>query len=564
MGNKYFIFGCGNNIETVTKQLNVIFNFSGILDNNTEKIGTVYNGLTVMSAKDFLMQNNNSKGSKIIISVTEEGANKEIVQQLEEAGYIRGVNYIEAKELCMFKYERIPGSVKRRDLIIGAGANVSFDNNSYLIKKNNRIFRVFVGESVDVAKVVIDKCDNKILGDYIVKTKIESFNKDELVVEHEYISPISFCFEWTDYMYREFVQWHIELLEELTKKGLGLIDIHALNTTFYDGSFKLFDFGSIGIGETKTKELYDFIGYLLLPLILKSKGRGEIAQFFLKENWRMDIRDIRGYVSDDEYEKVCLLYKETAFVKELGILELLKKYKEFIKEISETFLSTGWSSYQDNEWQWESNSEKWSNKMINVSNMIKKVSPKSLIDIAGNQGWYSCYHRNEIKQIIVVDTDEEALNKLYKRICDKKIRNVTPVYMSVCAPSLGHHLDGFIDGNNIKPLRLSAIERYKSEMVIALAIVHHLVFRECLIFEEVIELLSSYTNRYLLVEFVEMNDAFIRDFQTDGFEWYTKDRFESVLSSKYRIIEKNSSSPEETRTLYLCIKKEHCDEQNNY
>ena len=98
----------------------------------------------------------------------------------------------------------------------------------------------------------------------------------------------------------------------------------------------------------------------------------------------------------------------------------------------------------------------------------------------------------------------------------------------------------------------NAIERLKSELVLALAIVHHLVFRQQLTFEEIIGQIRLFCEKYLIIEFVDKEDSYLSDFKLEGFEWYTKENFESILKRQFEIIQTKPSTPSETRQLYFC------------
>ena len=93
------------------------------------------------------------------------------------------------------------------------------------------------------------------------------------------------------------------------------------------------------------------------------------------------------------------------------------------------------------------------------------------------------------------------------------------------------------------------------EMVLALAIVHHMVFRMYLNFEEIVNLLLRYTKRYLLVEWIDGSDKFIVDFKQDGFEWYTKENFVFEIQKKFKIQKVIDSTPSETRCIFVCEKR---------
>ena len=127
-----------------------------------------------------------------------------------------------------------------------------------------------------------------------------------------------------------------------------------------------------------------------------------------------------------------------------------------------------------------------------------------------------------------------------------------PIYMSVCVPTLDYYRDDAISGSAVEPWRKSAVDRFRSEVVIALAIVHHLAFAQQLSFAEIIGQFTLFTSRYLIVEFIEQNDQYITNFLKNGFEWYTKENFVRELKKNFKILETRLSTPCETRTIYLC------------
>lgn len=559
---KYYIYGAGKNLNEVLEKTAFFLDVEGILDNDIEKIGTKVNSINIISAEAFLDAQFDKNEHRIIVSVTNPSAKKEIEDTLTDKGLKKGCEFLNASDFCKFYFERKPGTTTGViDVPDGFTARISFDPNSYLIRStDNRIFRVIKPNVVEKTEKIYEKCkSNNLFGEYIVdswiRDDIHGF-ENQMLIEHEYISPISFCFEWPPLMYEDYVLYMLELVQKLTDSGLGLVDAHGLNATFYKGKFIFYDFGAIGYGLTSPIEIQEIVNTLVIPLVLMKLGQKDRAYFYLKDHSiTLGIRDIKGYLSDEEFEKFREIYEAIIYTysknKITEVLDLIRKY---IKDFKVSKKTGAWEDYQDNEWNREPDKTKWSIKMVNAISMIKRVSPGTIVDIAGNQGWYGSYLRDQLDHAVIADMDTTALDKLWERIKREKIDNVIPVYMSICAPSLGRHYDGFVDGNTIKPIRQSGCERYRSELAVALAIVHHMAFREQLSFREIIDVLSVYTDKYLLVEFVSQDDRFIAYFIKDGFEWYTKEAFEDALKSRYEVIDQKESSPVETRTLYLCKK----------
>lgn len=561
----YCIYGAGNNLDIVIEQVAPFLNITGIIDNSTKKIGKIVKGIVIQSSDEFFKNEFSSGNIRIIVSVTKIEARNAIEKDLMSKGLKKGEHFFVAEDICVFLWEQLPGIVSGVvELPKGFIAKKTSDPNSYLIQNTEKkIFRVIKKNYKTQTKAIFDKCKkNAIFGNYIVDSwiinNIDFYNKkDEMVIEHKFISPITYCYEWPPEMYEEYVEFMLDFIISLTKADLRLSDPHGLNATINDGKFVFLDFGAISEGIALPREIMEIINTLILPLLLIKKNQKRRAYLYLEEHEiTMSMRDVIGYLSEEEKYELKNIYENAIYIcTKNDVYKCINQIKIYLNKFANLKKQLIWGDYQDFEWVVMDEYDKWSTKMKNVIKMIKKCNVRSIVDIAGNQGWYSAYFDNEMESIVVVDMDMEALDKLWKRIKKVSMKKVIPMKMSICAPSLGRHYDGLIDGKSIKPLRESGCNRIKSELALALAIVHHLAFREHLSFNEIIKLLLSYTDSYLIVEFIDKNDEYIQNFKKDEYGWYTKEAFENELKKQCSIVEILNSTPEETRTLYLCNKQ---------
>jgi len=97
-------------------------------------------------------------------------------------------------------------------------------------------------------------------------------------------------------------------------------------------------------------------------------------------------------------------------------------------------------------------------------------------------------------------------------------------------------------------------ERIRTEMVLALGLVHHCVFKEWLRFDVIVKELSAYTQQWLLVEFVPPDDRHVSKWYSDQFSWYNLDNFMAALEKHFTNIEIMESAPV-PRKLLLCEKR---------
>jgi len=71
-------------------------------------------------------------------------------------------------------------------------------------------------------------------------------------------------------------------------------------------------------------------------------------------------------------------------------------------------------------------------------------------------------------------------------------------------------------------------------MVLALALVHDLFFKQAMDFETIVSVLMAFARRWLVVEFIGAEDPSVREFLGERNDWYDLDEFTNVLKSKYR------------------------------
>jgi hypothetical protein len=344
------------------------------------------------------------------------------------------------------------------------------------------------------------------------------------------------------------------MITRFAECGLAFADGHALNATIANGKFVFIDFGAMKPGVTSESVLLEFINTHIIPLILMYRNQIPKAYLYLKNpGIEYTVTDIQGYLDAKELSEMhalhrCLMQINTA----QDICRFIKRLSDFIEGLKKYELKTRWNGYQNDEWEWSPDPDKWSQKMHNVTEMMEGIYPETVVDLAGNMGWYGSYRHEKLKYAVIMDYDYNCLDYLWQKIQTLKIENVLPAYMSVCAPTLDYYRDDAISSLAIEPWRKSAIERFKAELVIALAIVHHLAFAQQLTFSEIVGQFALFSSKYLIVEFIEQSDQYITDFLKEGFEWYTKENFVRELEKRFRILESRPSTPHETRTLYLC------------
>lgn len=180
-----------------------------------------------------------------------------------------------------------------------------------------------------------------------------------------------------------------------------------------------------------------------------------------------------------------------------------------------------------------------------VEGYLRALRPRSVWDLGANTGRFSETAATMGARVVAIDADAEAVETMYKRF--QKVgesSRILPLRMDLRNPSpaLGWaHQE-----------TLSLRERGPAELVIALALVHHLVLRDNIPLHDITRYLASCGN-HVIVEFVPPDDPQVRRLlsqRASRGHAYTRSLFEDALGSVGRI-DDVAEIPASGRTLYL-------------
>jgi hypothetical protein len=226
-----------------------------------------------------------------------------------------------------------------------------------------------------------------------------------------------------------------------------------------------------------------------------------------------------------------------------GMLAFLR---EEVEEVVIPDPDTSWSEYH-RDWPLKP-CDRWGHKQWAVHRVLKEMQPRTVLDLAGSLGWYARLAAPEGAEVISSDMDETCVNRLYRRLGHENAR-VLPLVLDINDPSPGYGAE-----NRWFP---PATERLQSDLVLALAVTHHLVlagFRLGL--DQVVRSLVSFARRALLVEFVPLDSQaclFDRNSRSDANSSYDLDHFVGAQRAECRSVSVLRNSPK-SPPLLLCEK----------
>ncbi len=193
----------------------------------------------------------------------------------------------------------------------------------------------------------------------------------------------------------------------------------------------------------------------------------------------------------------------------------------------------------------------WGNKQRNIYKILSEVRPETVLDLGANAGWFTRLAESFGAHVVATDIDEYCCN--YQ--CDiTKERNLNIQPM-------------------ILPFEKSDRSELKSDVVMCLALVHHLVFLGGLKLDEIFKTLAHLTKKKLILEYIDIEDKtckgaianpnFFKNkkihnqaitmLNTYGYKYYNIDNFLRISQRYFREIEVYDSSST-TRKLLLLSK----------
>jgi len=325
----------------------------------------------------------------------------------------------------------------------------------------------------------------------------------------------------------------LDLLEKLGKIGLALVDSHTHNIAFHKGKFVWIDFGSLYRGKTKVGAFKEFIDHYINSLIMIEKKQIKKYQMYNLNSFCYE--DIAGYLK--LREKIQYKNKRKNVLDAISkgkITKAVQVLKKWLLLYKPSIEESRWTHYQI-EMIEKLKTGDYTKEVI--TDFIKEKRPKTIFDIGGNEGYYGIFAEKLGLNTIVCDIDEQCINYLYNEIKEQDYKRIIPVVLDILAPTSymynGLSTDQAYYVNN----SISARQRFKSELVIAKALIHHLVFFQRAKFDTIVRQLKDFTKKYLILQFVHPNDKFVKEWMNESFQWYNLKNLKTSLEKEFTVIE---------------------------
>jgi len=439
---------------------------------------------------------------------------------------------------------------------------ISFrDPSGFIYFEKEKIFRKVSIEKLNFYEDLFSQnwykklVEEKKIQDSKIIEKKESY----FIIEHEYYKFNILPHEMCDFQLYKSALLTIDIAIEALKNNIIIKDASAWNT-FFVKSYPIFcDIGSFEKwNESQNWFAYgQFFRHFLIPLTLSKELEINISEIFMnnrdgvKPEIASKLLGIKKFTKIINYEGIILpllfknkKIKNKKFEKNISkkilnqTLERLKKYTIKLKPKKK---NTTWSNY-------EVERDHYSKLDLESKfSYIKKIAKRkfdNVIDIGCNEGEYSKIFEKEGSNVVSTDFDNECLNNLCKTTQDKKIWTYK-VNIAYPTPAIGW-------GNKEHDSFLYRMKK-KFDLVLALGLIHHLLITERIPLKEIFEILSEFTNKYAIMEFIPPNDEKFKQlagYNLNLYNDYNQINFEEALKSNFKILDKHELK-DNKRILYF-------------
>lgn len=448
------------------------------------------------------------------------------------------------------------------------------DPSGFVFESNGEIFR-------QINKVYQDDYDyfissglyDELIGkNFLIKheevsTPILKSETAYKILKVQRIEFISYPYEWSFSQLKDAALLTLNIQFLALNKGMILKDASAYNVQFFKGnpifidtlSFSKYEEGSIWEGYKQ------FCQHFLAPLALMSFSDIRLSKILTNfiDGIPLDLASkvlpfktwfnygLLTHIHIHSYAQNKIIKnvgngKDNKKINKLGLVGLIENLENTIKKINWKIKRKDWVDYYQSTNYSEDSFEQ---KKEIVSTLINRISPKSILDIGANTGIFSRLgKRTEECFIISVDNDPEAVETNYLQTKRTFEKDLIPLVIDIANPSSD------IGWNNKE--RENFLERGSFDLVLALALIHHLALSNNIPLSFISEVLSK-LGKFIIVEFIPKEDSQTQKLlssRNDVFSQYSLSNFRHIFKEDFFLLEeiqiRNS-----LRTIFLLERK---------
>jgi SAM-dependent methyltransferase len=418
---------------------------------------------------------------------------------------------------------------------------LGFDNHGSVFESGDVVLRKINRNYSKQAREYFRKYDQAKLHrlGFVETAIVDHHEKDELTLSHEK-HRITYPFEWPAGMYKDAVLFYLNLIIALDRYGLTLKDALPSNILFNFSNPVFVDFlslvstSSLINEEWLTPSNYKgdarslvfqkmFLPYMLLPLFAGRRKDFRLMRELLSTrscNCEKNTFHLKDLFSGKSINIILKAYDLALYfllhekIKRTSFSTYVKFLNDVVEESNLTPSRSSYASYYTgkNENFSIDSQNHWLPKQKSIKDIILTYNPKSVLDIGSNTGWYSLLAEKCGASVIATDSDESSIDFLYNYAKSKNLK-ILPLLLPFrnfskdIFPNL--NVSTLSNRNKDVPLFSKATRRLKSDLVLCLGLIHHLILGQGHTPGMIFSVLAEVTASVLVLEYVCLNDPLI-------------------------------------------------------
>jgi SAM-dependent methyltransferase len=376
---------------------------------------------------------------------------------------------------------------------------------------------------------------------------------------------ISYPYEWTFNQLKDAAILTLEINRIALEHGMILKDANAFNVQFIGPNPVFIDTASfVKYEEGQAWSAYQqFCRHFLAPLALSHFGDIQLRKLLLSNIDGISLHLCKKMLplkscfnsgiflhiwlnalgqkpSKRQRENKKLAYTQS----KQKLLAVQEHLLSTLKSLNSQSVKSQWAYYYENT-NYTKNDETQKEEILSA--MTQQLNVSSILDLGANEGRYSRLLAEQVNFVLSTDYDEVAIAKNYNIAKSKAIENLQTLHLNLVNPTPAI---GFANQE-----RKSFLERVGVDLVLALALVHHLTITHDLSFEQLAKQLAQ-MGKYLIIEFPSREDEkvlIIAQGKPNQYQNYHRENFEAAFGKFYHL--KSSQTIRGNNRLLYCYER---------
>ncbi len=374
----------------------------------------------------------------------------------------------------------------------------------------------------------------------------------EYLVEHERIPFASYPYEWPAEMLHAAAELTLELARAALSDGFGIKDATPYNILFRAADPVFIDvlsFERRDPNDATWVPYAQFVRTFLLPLLAARHFGMPLDRTLAGQRDGLDPDTVYRWTRPFERLRSPFL-KLVSIPKWLGSREanykpqpstspgkarfildgLLKSCQRDLDRVKPVAADSNWSGYLDHKSLYSP--EQLAQKEAFVSEALEIARPSDVLDAGANEGHFSFLAAKHGASVVAIDSDPAVVGSIWRRARRDRAA-VLPLVVDLTRPTPA------IGWRNQECESFLGRARGRFDMVMMLAVIHHVLVTERIPLEEIFALVEEISRKYVLIEFVAPEDPMFQKIVRGRDALYsrmTKEWFEAAAAERFDLV----------------------------